>query len=233
MYLSPPLEEGRLVKRYKRFLTDIDMQGVMHTVHNTNTGAMLGLLKEGNRVWVSTSPNPTRKLSKTLEIIEVDGIMIGVNTHRPNNLVQEAIERGVIDSLGGYDHLQREVKYDQNSRIDLLLTSEGKLPCYVEVKQVHYKVGQAALFPDSVTSRGAKHMEALARLTESGQARCMVVYVIQRNDVEHFSLAEAIDSVYAARARAAKLAGVEMTAYVCRVSPQEISLAHEIPVVGV
>ena len=233
MYMTPSFEEGRLIKRYKRFLVDVEIGGEVHTVHCTNTGAMLGLLEEGNRVWVSTSLNPDRKLAKTLEIIEAEGVMVGANTHRPNGLVQEAIELGIIDSLQGYSRLQREVKYDTNSRIDLYLTSEGRLPCYVEVKNAHHKRGQTALFPDSVTSRGAKHMEALARLTSAGEARCMVVYVIQRNDVEHFSLAEEIDSVYAASARSAKVAGVEMVAYVCHVSPHKIVLEQQIPVVGV
>ena len=155
MKMIPPFEAGHLIKRYKRFMADVEIQGQLHTVHCPNSGAMLGLLKEGNRVWVSTSPNPNRKLAKTLEIIEADGVMIGVNTHRPNDLVQEAIESGVIQSLQGYTQIQREVKYDVNSRIDLLLSGPGQPPCYVEVKNAHHKEGSVALFPDSVTARGA------------------------------------------------------------------------------
>lgn len=228
MNFSTPLLKGKLIKRYKRFLADIELEsGEVVTAHCANSGAMLGITTPGSSVWVSFEDAPTRKLKYSWQLIEVDGVMIGVNTSLPNGLAEEAIQAGKIASLVGYETLRREVKYGQNSRIDLLLAGEGRPECYVEVKNVHLNRGALALFPDSVTSRGAKHLRELAGVVEAGK-RAVMLYIIQRNDCTSFDLARDIDPVYAQAADEAFAKGVEAYAYGCDVSPVAISVAGEV-----
>ncbi|MEM6899505.1 MAG: DNA/RNA nuclease SfsA, partial [Pseudomonadota bacterium] len=155
----PPLTEGRLVKRYKRFLADVKLaSGDVTTVHCPNPGSLMGLKEPGMRVWVSTSDNPKRKLPMTLELVEADGGLVSVNTNTPNKLAGEASRRAKLVELAEFDTLRREVRYSTNSRIDILLESED-LKTYVEVKNCHLmRTPGLTEFPDSVTSRGAKHL---------------------------------------------------------------------------
>ncbi len=230
MNFSPPLLPGRLIKRYKRFLADIALDsGEIITAHCANPGALLGGTTPGLRVWVSHHPSPTRKLSYTWQIVEMDGTYVGVNTSLPNGLAEKAILEGRITELTGYGSLRREVKYGQNSRIDLLLTNPGQPPCYVEVKNVHLKRGEAAEFPDSVTTRGAKHLRELEAVVAEG-GRAVMLYIIQRNDCSHFSFAADLDPVYAATAAHALSHGVEAYAYLCCVTPEGIEVGKCIPV---
>jgi sugar fermentation stimulation protein A len=170
MRFSTPLLPGRLVKRYKRFLADIELNsGELITAHCANSGALLGGTTPGLKVWVSHNPSPTRKLHYSWQIVEMDNTLVGVNTSLPNGIAEEAILAERILELVGYEHLKREVKYGTNSRIDLLLTSPNKPPCYVEVKNVHLKREGGAQFPDSVTTRGAKHLRELESMVAQGR----------------------------------------------------------------
>lgn len=231
MRFSPSLLSGRLIKRYKRFLADIALDsGEVITAHCANPGALLGGTIPGLRVWVSHNPSPSRKLSYSWQIVEMDNTLVGVNTSLPNGIAEEAIRAGQIAELTGYESLKREVKYGQNSRIDLLLTSSNKPPCYVEVKNVHLKRGAGAEFPDSVTTRGTKHLRELETIASQG-ARAVMLYIIQRNDCRHFTFAADLDPVYAATAAHALSHGVEAFAYLCAVTPEGINLAKPITVI--
>lgn len=226
-----PLLSGTLIKRYKRFLADIELSdGTLVTAHCPNSGSMLGLTTPGTPVWISKASNPERKLGYTWEMAEIEDTIVGMNTSHPNALAEEAIKYRLIPSLNGYTSLKREVKYGANSRIDILLTKEDTPPCYVEVKNVHLKRGAQAFFPDSVTERGRKHLQELSTVVHEG-GRAVMLYIIQRNDCESFSLASDIDPKYAAAALQAKEGGVEFMAYSCNISPQAIQISREIPVV--
>ncbi len=225
MIFPTPLRKGSLIKRYKRFLADIEFEdGTFITAHCPNSGAMQGLSMPGTPVWVSESPNPSRKLPFTWEMAEVDETFVGANTFHPNNLVEEAIQSGVIVELQGYHTLQREVPYGQNSRIDLLLATPLT---YVEVKNVHLKRNETAVFPSSVTARGAKHMRELSEMVRQGH-QAYVVYVVQRNDCTSFEIASDIDPVYGQEMQLALENGVKVLVYACDVSPKEITITHRI-----
>ena len=230
--LLPPLVEGRLVRRYKRFFADVMLDGErLVTAHCPNPGAMLGLKDEGARALLSTSASATRKLPLTLEILEADGTLVGINTMRPNALAAEAIIGGVVAELAGYGVPRREVAYGKASRVDLVLEDGVRPPAYVEVKNVHLRrLPGLAEFPDSVTTRGAKHLEELAAMVQSG-ARAVMLFVVQRADVDRLDLARDIDPAYGRAFDLARAAGVEMLAYACRVTPEEIAVERPVPVV--
>ncbi|GGE83993.1 DNA/RNA nuclease SfsA [Stappia taiwanensis] len=224
MLFPAPLIPGRLLRRYKRFLADVVLDGTGEevTAHCANPGAMLGLKDEGARVFLSQSDNPKRKLKYSWEIVEADGAFVGINTAHPNRLVEEALHAGLIPELAGFAGLRREVKYGRNSRIDILLEDETGGVTYVEVKNVHLmRTPGLAEFPDSVTARGAKHLDEMADMVDQG-ARAAMVYLVQRPDCERLSLARDIDPAYGAAFDAARRRGVEAYAIGCRVTPQEI-----------
>ena len=233
MKFKTPLIKGTLVKRYKRFLADVTLEdGSIVTAHCANSGSMLSVKTEGAPVWISPSDNPNRKLKYTWEIIEIEGHAVGINTQHPNRLVAEAIESGEIPELSGYDSLRREVKYGKNSRIDILLESDGKPPCYVEVKNVTMKrdLGPDGIaeFPDSVTSRGAKHLVELTDMVAAGH-RAVMFYLVQRGDCPSFAVAGDIDPTYEAGLAKAIKAGVKTLCYECKVSHEEIGLSGPVP----
>jgi sugar fermentation stimulation protein A len=234
MRFSSGLIEGRLVRRYKRFLADVELgTGEIVTAHCANPGSMLGLNAPGARVWLSRSANPKRKLSYSWELIEVDlgrgPALVGINTGSPNGAVAAAIEAGLIPALTGYAALRREVRYAENCRIDILLEDPARAPCYVEIKNVHL-MRQAGLaeFPDSVTARGAKHLKALAAMVAAG-ARAVMVYFVQRGDAQSFTLADDIDPGYAASFANARAAGVEAIAIASEVTLEGLKLPRAIP----
>lgn len=219
MKFAAPLVGGRLVKRYKRFLADVvlDGDGSEITAHCANPGSMLGLKEPGSRVWLSLSDNPKRKLKYSLEIVEADGALVGINTSHPNKLVEEAIAAGRIGGLSEYKTLRREVKYGKNSRIDILLEGQQGEKTYVEVKNVHLmREAGLAEFPDSVTARGAKHLVELADMVGEGHAAAMV-FLVQRPDCDTLSLAKDIDPAYAKAFTVAQDAGVKAYAIGCDV----------------
>jgi sugar fermentation stimulation protein A len=235
MKFPAPLIQGTLLKRYKRFLADVDLGGEMVTAHCANPGSMLGLAEPGSTVWLSQSDNPKRKLKYSWELVEVDlgagPTLVGINTAHPNALVAEAIKNNTISELSGYPSLRREVKYGTNSRIDILLEDEVLKRCYVEIKNVHLmrNAGQAE-FPDSVTARGAKHLGELTEMVRQGH-RSVMVYLVQRGDAEVFSLARDIDPGYGAAFDTAHQAGVEAIAYTCAIAPSAIEVERRIPIV--
>jgi sugar fermentation stimulation protein A len=226
----PPLIPGRLIRRYKRFLADVALDDQSEvTVHCPNPGRMIGLDAPGSRVWLSRSANLKRKLPLTLELVEADGGLVGINTMHPNRLVEEALRAGLIEELAGYDAIRREVGYDARSRIDFLLTRPGRPDCYVEVKNVHLRRCAMAAFPDTVTARGARHLGALRRQVEAG-ARAVLVYVVQRTDCAAFAVADDIDPVYAQAFREALAGGVESLCRACTISLERIELALALPI---
>lgn len=229
MNFLPPLLPGRFLKRYKRFFAEIIAEnGEILTAHCPNTGAMAGLLEEGCRVYISPSTNPKRALKYTLEMMESEGVWVGVNTQTPNQLVFEALKAQKILELAPYTAFKREVKYGTGSRIDLLLTGKNLPDCYVEVKNVHFKRGSTAFFPDAVTTRGQKHIEELMHMKSLGH-RAVMFFVIQRDDVKDFDFADFVDPVYARLAHEAISKGVEIFAYTCAVNNGEIVLKNSSP----
>jgi sugar fermentation stimulation protein A len=220
------------LRRYKRFLADVELAdgGQMVTAHCANPGAMTGLKTPGLQVWLSTNDNPKRKLRYSWELVELatksseNPALVGINTSHPNAIVREALENGKIAELSDYIHLRAEVAYGRNSRIDFLLESPDRRPCYVEVKNVHLMRQKGlAEFPDSVTARGAKHLEDLKKEVLKGN-RAVMLYVVQRTDTHAFSLAQDIDPKYAGNFKAALDAGVEAYAYNCQISLSDVSL---------
>ncbi|MEG6509306.1 DNA/RNA nuclease SfsA [Methyloligella sp. 2.7D] len=232
---SSPLIEGTLLRRYKRFLADIELNtGEIVTAHCCNPGAMLGLNAEGAKVWLSKSNNPARKLRYSWELVEVDlgdgPALVGINTAHPNRAAEAAIAAGLIPALAGYDEMKREVSYGTGSRIDILLRSEDKPPCYVEVKNVHLmRKSGLAEFPDSVTSRGAKHLRELANVVDAG-GRGVMLFLIQRDDAQSFDIARDIDPTYAAAFETARAQGVEVFAIACPMSLKGIGRPRAVPV---
>ena len=231
MIFNPPLQKGTLIKRYKRFLADIQLDSGEHIVaHCPNPGSMKTCAEPGWTAWVSPANNPKRKLKWTLEIIESPDARILVNTARPNAIVAEGITLGKIPELSGYAELKREVRYGENSRIDILLLHPDKKPCYVEVKNVSLllKTGLAA-FPDSVTKRGTKHLKELAGIREK-EMRSVMLFLVSRTDANRMTTAESIDPVYASTLRWAQEQGVELLAYKTDLTSQEVGISQSIPV---
>ncbi len=233
MLFPSPLLEGRLLKRYQRFLADVELaDGSTVTAHCPNTGSMLGCKEPGSRVWLSAAANPQRKLPYTWEIVEaLPEVLVGVNTGLSNRLAEEAIANGAIAELQGYSRIRREVRFGaENSRVDLLLEGDGP-SCYVEVKNVTAAVEDGiAIFPDAVSERGAKHLRELAAMAEAGQ-RAVLCFCVQRRDVAEVRPADAIDPVYGRTLREALGRGMEAIAYRAAVSPEGIALRHPLPVV--
>ncbi len=169
MQFPEPLIRGTLIRRYKRFLADVELDsGEAVTAHCANSGSMMGLAEPGAEVWLSPARNPKRKLRHSWELIRVGDGLVGIHTGHPNRIVEEAVRAGRIDGLAGYGGIRREVRYGKNSRIDLLLEGGGRAPCYVEVKNVTLRRGGRAEFPDAVTARGTKHLGELARVVADG-----------------------------------------------------------------
>lgn len=227
MLFDPPLQTGVLLQRYKRFLADIRLDnGETITAHCPNPGAMHACSTPGWRVAVSHNPDPKRKLPYTFEMIHNGNCWIGVNTMRTNPLVKEALEEGIIQELQGYTDLRSEVKYGEKSRIDFLLSHPGT--CYLEVKNVSYIEGQTYMFPDGITTRGARHMQELLAMVTAGH-RAAVLFVVQRSDGSHFRPAAHIDAAYAQVLQMAHQGGVEVLVYEAQVSPNESRIIRPLP----
>jgi sugar fermentation stimulation protein A len=227
-----PLVEGRLLRRYKRFLADVQLPDAVVTASCPNTGSLMGCCEAGNRVWLSESDSATRKYRHTWELVEVGKTLVGINTGLPNALVGEAIADGVIPELTGYATHRREVPYgEERSRIDWVLEAPDRPPCYVEVKNVTAAATRGvALFPDCVSERGTKHLRELVRLKAQG-LRPVQLYCVQREDVKEVRPADGIDYEYGQALREAIARGVEVLAYRAEITPGEIRLATRIPVV--
>lgn len=234
MRFEKPLLPATLIRRYKRFLADIRFEDAPAdsdpiTIHCPNPGAMLGLAEPGMRVWLRHAKNPKSKLPYAWELTELTSGLVGIDTGRPNPLAEAAIPAGLIPELSGYEGIRREVKYGENSRIDLLLTDPAKADCYVEIKNVHLEREGRAEFPDSKTARGAKHLGELANMVRAGH-RAVMLYIVQRSDCDQFRLAEDLDPAYAAAYRAARTAGVETLCYHCDITLDGIELRGPLPI---
>ena len=226
----PPLIAGLLLKRYKRFLADVRLDdGSVVTVHCPNSGSMKGCAIPGSRVFLSHSANLKRIYPMTWELVKSKGVWVGINTFLPNRLAKEAIERGVIEELQGYDTIRSEVSYGDRSRIDLLLEG-SRGPCFVEVKNVTLVEDGRALFPDAVTTRGQKHLRQLIKVVEKGE-RGVIFFVIQRSDAKTLSPADDIDPEYGRLLRLALDNGVEALAYQADVTEKEIRLERRLPLI--
>lgn len=232
MEFGQELIEGRLLRRYKRFLADVELPGgEVITAHTPNTGSMRGCAEPGSRVWLSRAANPRRKYPYSWGLVEVaPGTLVGIDTGLPGRLVREAIDTGVVEALQGYHTVRPEVHYGrEGSRIDLLLEGGGR-PCYLEIKNVTLVEGETALFPDAVTARGTRHLRELMGVAGAGQ-RAVIFFCIQRDDVQELRPADAIDPEYGRTLRAALAAGVEALAYAARVSTRGVTLYRPVPVV--
>lgn len=235
MRFKSSLEHGILIRRYKRFLADVVLEdGRETTVHVPNPGAMLGLTAPGLPVWLSRSPDPKRKLPLTLEAVVLpDAGPVGVNTLNPNRIAEAAIPRGQIPELTGYRILRREVRYDIDSRIDILLEDDakdlGRPSCWVEIKNCHFsRTPPLAEFPDCNTVRGVKHLKALERVVEAG-GRAVMLFIVQRMDCDSFTTADDIDRAYGPALREAASRGVEVLCYSCHLSSEAIRLDRALP----
>jgi sugar fermentation stimulation protein A len=227
MDFPQPLKRGQLVQRYKRFLADIVLEdGSEITAHCPNPGAMLGLNMPGLPVWVSRSPDPKRKLAHTLELVEVDGGLVGINTMHPNRLVAEALAADAIPELTGYATHRREVKYGQASRVDFLLEAPDRPRCWLEIKNCHLRrTGSLAEFPDCVAARSTKHLRELEAMVSEGD-RAVALFVVQRTDCDAFSACHDLDPAFARGLESAANAGVEVLVYGCDISPERVKIAR-------
>lgn len=231
MQFSTPLIQGTLIKRYKRFLADVELaDGSVVIAHCPNTGAMTGCAEPGWKVWLSPSTNPKRKLLYTWEVVLTDQLhWIGINTQKANALVKEAIQANKIAELLGYKNLQSEVKFgEENSRIDFLLRDPEKADCYVEVKSVTLLENEAGYFPDAKTLRGQKHLRELSFIAKQGQ-RAVLLFCVQHSGIQSVQVAKHIDSDYAKELKQAMLSGVQVLCYDCKISSEKIYINQSLP----
>ncbi len=227
----PDLIRGRLIRRYKRFLADVQLDdGKQVTAHCPNSGRMTACNQPGQPVFLSLHDKPHRKLKYTWELIQMPTSLVGVNTLVPNRLTAKAFGLGRVPGFEDYDAVQGEVSVDSHSRLDLKLAGAGQPDCYVEVKNCTLVASGAALFPDAPTPRGRKHLQTLAELKRKGQ-RALMFFLIQRSDADYFSPADAVDPEYGAMLRDVVEAGVEILAYDVEIDLGGIGLRRPLPCV--
>ncbi len=225
----PKLIRGILVKRYKRFMADVQLKnGKIVTAHCPNTGSMQECCEPGRPVYLSFHNNPKRKLKYTWELIEMPTSLVGVNTQVPNKLVTKAIKTGLVAELDGYDKVVQEVKTPNNSRLDILLSMGETNFCFVEIKNCTLVKNGIAFFPDAVTSRGLKHLVELRSLVAQ-DTRCVMFYLVQRMDAHTFQPANHIDPAYGRELRRAVEHGVETIVYDVRIDLASITINRKIP----
>ena len=227
MKFKKKLLQGALIKRYKRFFVDIKYQNITTTAHCPNSGSMMGLLNKGNSVWFSKSDNPKRKLKYTLEIVEVNKTLVGINTQLTNKIVLEALNYKKINSLVKFDNIKTEVKFSDNTRFDFLLCN-NKEKCFLEVKNVTLvREKKIAEFPDAVTSRGTKHLNELSNAKKKGY-QSYILYLIQREGCDFFRISKDIDERYNIAFTKSLYGGVKILCYDCKLSNEEIRLNNQI-----
>ncbi len=227
MIFEKKLIPGVFIKRYKRFFVDIEINDKIVTAHCPNTGSMLGLLKKGNKVWISKTDNSKRKLKYTLQIIEENGSKVGINTHLTNKIFLSALENGAIREFGKDIIIKPEVKFGDNTRFDFLVKKKGT-DIFIEVKNVTLKRNsKTAEFPDAVTSRGKKHLEELLKAKKKGY-EIYLVFVIQREDCKEFKIAEDIDPNYFKSLLLAVKKNLKILCYDCKFSSKGIKLNKKI-----
>ena len=227
MKFKEKLLQGTLIKRYKRFFVDINYQNKTIIAHCPNSGSMMGLLNKGNKVWFSRSDNPSRKLKYTLEIIEVGGKMVGINTLLANKIVFKALSQKKIKNFVKFNNIKPEVKFSDKTRFDFLIFN-NKEKCFLEVKNVTLsRKDKIAEFPDAITSRGTKHLKELIIAKQRG-FQSYILYLIQREDCKSFRIAKDIDEDYKIAFDKALKKGVKIICYDCKISTEEIKLNNRI-----
>ena len=230
MIFTNRLIKGKLIKRYKRFFTDIKVNREIITAHCANTGSMLGLLNEDNEVWVSKNDDPKRKLKYTLEIIKVKNILVGVNTHLANKIVLEGLSNNYIKEFNNLDKVKPEVFYSKETRFDFLIKKKNR-ECFIEVKNVTlFRNGMVAEFPDSPTTRGSKHLITLIDAKNKG-FKSYVIFLVQIEKMTKFKIARDLDKNYYNNYLLAKKSGVQFLAYRCKIDPKEIKIERKLEII--
>ena len=229
MNFENKLISGLFIKRYKRFFVDIKINNKIITAHCPNTGSMYGLLKKGNKVWISKSNNPNRKLKYTLEIIEDKSSKVGVNTHSTNKIVHHALQNNLIDEFESISEIKPEIKFGLNTRFDFLVSNEN-YKAFVEVKNVTLSREKSiAEFPDAVTTRGLKHINELLKASKKNY-KIFILYLIQRDDCKSFTIAKDIDPNYATALMKAINNKLKILCYDCKFSSKGIKLNNKIKI---
>ena len=231
MKFTKSLIKGKLVKRYKRFFTDVKLNKEVVTAHCPNTGSMMGLLNEGNEVFISKNDDPKRKLKYTLEIIKVKKNLIGVNTHFANKIAFHGLSNNLIKEISNNDNIKAEVFFNKETRFDFL-AEKNKQKIFIEVKNVTlFRNEKTAEFPDSITSRGSKHLKNLIDAIKKGY-KTYLLFLVQIQGVESFKIAKDIDKEYYKNYLLAKKAGVNFLAYRCKISSKEIKIEKKIKIIN-
>ena len=230
MKFTKRLIKGKLIKRYKRFFADIKLNKEVVTAHCANTGSMMGLLNAGNEVYISKNDDPKRKLKYTLEIIKVNKNLVGVNTHFANKIAYRGLSNNLIKEVSNSDIIKPEVFFDKETRFDFLI-EKNKQKIFVEVKNVTlFREEKTAEFPDSVTSRGSKHLKTLIDAIKKGY-KSYIIFLVQIQRMEYFKIAKDIDKEYYQNYLIAKKAGVNFLAYRCKISPKEIKIEKKLKII--
>ena len=231
MKFTKTLIKGKLIKRYKRFFTDVKLNKEIVVAHCPNTGSMMGLLDEGNEVYISKNNDPKRKLKYTLEIIKVKKNLVGVNTHFANKIAHHGLSNNLIKEIMNNDNIKPEVFFDKETRFDFLI-KKNKQKIFVEIKNVTlFRDEKIAEFPDAVTSRGSKHLRTLIKATKKGY-KSYLLFLIQIEGIENFKIAKDIDKEYYENYLLAKKAGVKFLAYRCKISSKEIKIEKKIKIIS-
>ena len=231
MEFTKALIKGKLIKRYKRFFTDVKIGKEIVTAHCPNTGSMKGLLDEGNEVYVSKNDDPKRKLKYTLEIIKVKKNLVGVNTHFANKIAFHGLSNNLVKEVANNDSIKPEVFFDKETRFDFLI-QKNKQKIFVEVKNVTLFRGEkTAEFPDAVTTRGSKHLKTLIEAVKKGY-KSYLLFLVQIEGVDNFKIAKDIDREYYENYLLAKKAGVIFLAYQCKISSKEIKIDKKIKIIN-
>jgi len=231
MKFTKRLIKGKLIKRYKRFFADINLNKEIITAHCPNTGSMMGLLNTNNDVWISKNNDPKRKLKYTLEIIKAKDNLVGVNTHLANKIVYEGLSNNLINEFMNSDSIKPEVYYNKNTRFDFLVNKNDQKH-YIEVKNVTlFRTNNISEFPDAVTSRGSKHIKTLIEATEKGY-KSYVLFLVQIQNIENFQIAKDIDKDYYKNYLLAKKAGVQFLAYRCNIDTNSITIEKKLNIIN-
>ena len=231
MKFTKTLIKGKLIKRYKRFFTDVRLNKEIVVAHCPNTGSMMGLLDEGNEVYISKNNDPKRKLKYTLEIIKVKKNLVGVNTHFANKIAHHGLSNNLVKEIMNNDNIKPEVFFDKETRFDFLI-KKNKQKIFVEIKNVTlFRDEKIAEFPDAVTSRGSKHLRTLIKATKKGY-KSYLLFLIQIEGIENFKIAKDIDKEYYENYLLAKKAGVKFLAYRCKISSKEIKIEKKIKIIN-
>ena len=223
MRFTDNLLAGTLIKRYKRFFVDVKINNQVLTAHCPNSGSMFGLLDKNNRVWISKSDNPKRKLKYTLELIKVKDSLVGINTIFANKIVREALKYKSIKEFSEFENIKSEVVYDKETRFDFMLEKNNS-KIFLEVKNVTLSIKKnIAEFPDAITSRGTKHLLKLLEAKNNGY-QSYILYLIQRENCNNFKIADKIDIEYKKAFLEVEKKGVKILCYNCKLSPHEIKI---------